>query len=377
MKKVLFCLKMPRGTYVGGVATIIHHYFDNRDIFEKYEYGIELFDYAMSDRFKKLPSKFRELVYSILQKRNLRRYLKRESADIVHIHTSREWLFLKDVLLAKKISQKHGVKTVFTIHVGDVNTVFRRIHWLQNFLIKILNRHVEKTMFLSKAIQQQFIDLGVDKAKTEVLYNPHYMQPVSDREMLPRSAKLHLLYVGALHREKGLMELLQALDELPQMDFHLDICGLHTDPSIMSEFEEYIEKLGDKVAVHGYVSGSTKTAFFERADVLLLPSYHEGMPLVVLEALASACAIVSTKVGTTPEILSDENVLWVDIGSSHDIQIAVETLYQNHELLADIKKNNLLLSQKYDIETHIKNLCEIYESVTNAYEENDRTTGKN
>jgi glycosyltransferase involved in cell wall biosynthesis len=360
MKKVLLCFKMPHGTYIGGVATIINNYLQNKEKFKANGYDIELFDYVMEDKYKKLPSKISEIVYGILQRRALKKYLKLNLVDVINIHTSREWLYVKDILLAKMIAKKYGIKVVLTIHVGTASTVYNRIRLLKQSTLKIVNRYVSKIIFLSKEIQNEFIHLGIKKEKTEVLYNPHFLSQVEDEKEGDRRAVLQLLYVGALHREKGILELLNALCNMEDFDFHVDICGINTDKSIILEFEECIQKLDKKVTLHGYVSGKEKTQLFNQADVLVLPSYHEGMPLVIMEALATGCAIISTKVGTTPEILNKENVCWVKIKSKDDIINAVENLYRNPKQLLNMKKSNFELGKKFTIERHVEKLCDIY-----------------
>lgn len=363
MKKVCFCLRMPRGTYVGGVATVINGYLEHQDIFNKCGYETVLFDYVMPAWGSKFPSKIEQVLYGIFQERAIDKYLTNNNVDVVNIHTSREWLFFKDVNLAKHIDRKFKKKVVVTVHVGAVDTVFNRIKLFESSLLKIMNTNLAKSVFLSQEMQEDFIALGIDKQRTEVLYNPHNMLPMENAEKLGRTANLHLLFVGALHREKGILELLEALCHLKNIDFHIDICGLNTDDYIRDDLDRYKECLGSKVTFHGYVQGSKKTALFERADVLLLPSYHEGMPLVVLEALASSCAIVSTRVGTTPEILTEDNVLWVDVKSSKDIEEAVKKLNSDRGYMEKMKAMNLKLSEKFSVGKHIEELCRIYDDV--------------
>ena len=122
-----------------------------------------------------------------------------------------------------------------------------------------------------------------------------------------------------------------------------------------------MEALGDRITLNGYVSGKDKTAIFDRADVLLLPSYHEGMPLVILEALANGCAIVSTRVGATPEILTDSHACWVDIANSVQIAEAVKKLAEDEAFLAQMQENNQKMAESFTIEANIKSLCKIYE----------------
>lgn len=366
MKSVTLCNRMPHdNSYVGGVVSILLSYLKSAKYFEDHGFELNLFNYEFSQRIHIKNAKLKNILYIFRQRKALSKRLKQDNDTILNIHTSREFLFLKDVFLAKLAWKKHCVPVVLTVHVGDISTVFNRIQPLKELLIKYMNRYISKTVFLSKEIMAQFVAEGLDADKCEVLYNFHNLEPIAENEELPRTAQLHLLYVGAIHREKGVIELLTALNQLQTLDWHLDLCGKLTDSSIQGEYSSLISSLRNKVTEHGYVSGKKKTAIFERADALILPSYHEGMPLVVLEALAGGCAVISTKVGATPEILTEDNVCWVEEKSAEDLSKTIQKLYVSQDKLKRLKDNNLALSGEYGIEEHIAKLCKIYESVNN------------
>lgn len=366
MKSVTLCSRMPHdNSYVGGVVSILLSYLKSAEYFEHNGYALKLFNYQLPEKMHIKNAKLKNVLYIFLQRRALSKRLKQDNDTVLNIHTSREFLFLKDVFLAKLASEQYRVPVVMTVHVGDIATVFNRIQPLKKLLIKYMNRYIAKTVFLSKEIMAQFVAEGLDADKCEVLYNFHNLEPITENEKLPRTARLHLLYVGAIHREKGIIELLTALNQLHELDFHLDLCGQLTDKSIQNEFDALLAGLGNKVTAHGYISGKAKTAVFERADTLVLPSYHEGMPLVVLEALGGSCAVISTKVGATPEILTEDNVCWVEEKSVEDLSKAIQKLYVSQDKLKRLKDNNLVLSAEYGIQEHIAKLCKIYESVNN------------
>lgn len=364
MKKVLLCCRMPHNnSYVGGVVSILQSYLANKRLFEKEGYQIEIFDYQPDEKWEKYSSKLKNIAYIFQQRKALSAKLKNERDLIINIHTSREFLFLKDILLAKMVKKKFNCPVVITIHVGDINTVFNRIQKLQKYIISCTNSYVDKVVFLSKKIEKQFINAGLHRDKCEVLYNFHDMTPICNNHILKKTAKIHLIYVGAIHREKGILELLTALNNIKDIDFHLDLCGKFTDKSIEDTVNKLIESLGEKVTLCGYVSGKQKTALFNRADVLILPSYHEGMPLVILEGLSQGCALIATKVGATPEILNKNNVIWVEMKNYHDIEEAIRNLYDSPSTLEKMQVDNQALSSKYTLENNISMLCKIFSEV--------------
>ena len=110
-----------------------------------------------------------------------------------------------------------------------------------------------------------------------------------------------------------------------------------------------------------------KQNFFFNSDILILPSYHEGLPLVIMEALGAGCAIMATPVGSIPEVLQDENCLWVDIASVESIK--KQLLCLTNEKLILFKEANKQLGELYTFKEHINKLSEIYQETISKGEE--------
>lgn len=83
-------------------------------------------------------------------------------------------------------------------------------------------------------------------------------------------------------------------------------------------------QLDDCVHFNGFVSGEKKTGLLRRTDVFVLPSYNEGLPISILEAMSYGCAILSTPVGGIPEIVRDNGIL-VEPGN---IQGIADTIFE-------------------------------------------------
>lgn len=359
MTKVFLCYReQHNNSNIGGVVSIMRSYLSHAELFEHSGFALDSFCYQPEEKWEHVNSKAANVAYIFQQRQALKKLLRKENDCILNIHTSREFLFLKDVLLAG-LAKGYGVPVVLTIHVGNIFTVFNRIYQLQNSLIRLMNKYIDKSVFLTEEIRKQFVEKGLAYEKTEVLYNFHDLKEIKAGKA--RTNQLHLMYMGAIHREKGILELLSALEKLDDLDYHIDICGKLTDQSIKETFENKIHVLGNRAELHGYVTGDLKTQLLERADIFILPSYHEGMPLVILEALASGCAIISTPVGGTPEILNDENVKWAAVQSAEDIEKAIKALAADPELLSKMQLANRTLGGSFSIEKNISSLCAIYQ----------------
>ena len=363
MKKVLFTLKMPHESYVGGIATVINGYLGAEAEFVNQGYLVDIFDYVNTRIDNIKPSKVSNVIYGFAQRKRLLKELKKNHEDIIiHIHTSCRYLFFKDVLLAKSIKKKYNIPIILSIHVGDISTVFNGIpEKFKKISFDILNRYVDKTIFLSPNMLKQFVSTGLKKDRAELLLNFHDIPMEMGNDS---HEELKVLFVGAIKKEKGIMELLNAIHDLPELKLHLDICGVLTDSNIAADFSRLTDELKNQIRLHGYVKGKDKNELFKNSDVLVLPSYHEGFPLVILEAMATGNAIVSTPVGTTPEVFDEENVIWTKVGDVESLREAIKKLANDDELLRKMKLQNFCEGKKYSKQLHIKKLCDIYDEVS-------------
>ncbi|WP_319778959.1 glycosyltransferase family 4 protein [Maridesulfovibrio sp.] len=114
---------------------------------------------------------------------------------------------------------------------------------------------------------------------------------------------IHLLYAGKLTRAKGVPWLLHCLTDLKDMPFHLHLVG----GGHGLEKEECLHlaaKLGTKVTVHGILPHQQLGQLMRNSDIFVLPSFYEGLPLVLLEALACGCRIITTDLPGVQELFS-------------------------------------------------------------------------
>ena len=114
-----------------------------------------------------------------------------------------------------------------------------------------------------------------------------------------------LLFLGWLERSKGVFELLQACAELANShSFRLIIAGRGNAEKAAREWVEQ-SALGRCVHFVGWVQGDDLDDLLAKSDVLVLPSWAEGLPNAMIEAMAAKLAVVVTAVGNIPDVVSD------------------------------------------------------------------------
>jgi teichuronic acid biosynthesis glycosyltransferase TuaC len=141
---------------------------------------------------------------------------------------------------------------------------------------------------------------------------------------MPPDAKL-IVYVGRVVREKGLIELLSAFEQLATQDPKLRLAILG-DGQMKNELDQMIaaSKHGAAMSALGAVSHAQVAQWIAASDLLTLPSWSEGYPNVVVEALACGRPVVATRVGGIPEIVDDAGGVLVPPKDAAALQTALE-----------------------------------------------------
>jgi glycosyltransferase involved in cell wall biosynthesis len=132
--------------------------------------------------------------------------------------------------------------------------------------------------------------------------------PIDLRTAVKRDAKREpsILFLGRLERQKGIFDLVEAVasihHKVPGM--RLSLCG---DGSAKDELVKLVEQKGIAAIVDfpGWVDDEAKNSMLRRAGVFVLPSYAEGMPMAVLEAMAASTPVVASRVGAVAEMLEE------------------------------------------------------------------------
>lgn len=118
------------------------------------------------------------------------------------------------------------------------------------------------------------------------------------------SEKKRVLFMGWINKNKGIWDLLEAVKVLKNTNFVLYVAGNGED-FLEVESEIYKCSLQDRVVLLNWVYGSEKVDLLNSCDIFVQPSYREGLPNALLEAMASHCAIIASRVGSIPDIITD------------------------------------------------------------------------
>jgi glycosyltransferase involved in cell wall biosynthesis len=163
---------------------------------------------------------------------------------------------------------------------------------------------------VSEDLRNRMIQAGIDGAKIEVIYDgvdrdqfcPASQADARSQLGVPADAKM-ILFVGNLVKVKGIEVLIEAFRQL-QSDSSEAICYLIGHGKLRRRLEKKIrsEKLAARIKLLGGRPHAELPNWYRAADLLVLPSYSEGVPCVLLEAAACGTPFVASSVGGIPEI---------------------------------------------------------------------------
>lgn len=208
---------------------------------------------------------------------------------------------------------------------------------LHRFLKRIVFRNADGIVFQTKEVQNYF-SKSIRK-KGVVIANPILDDnlPVAD----VNNSRKEIVAVGRLSEEKNFGMLIEAFAELNLMDYKLHIYG---DGPLRKELESLIERQGveNQVVLEGHVERVVDK--IQGADIFVLSSNHEGMPNVLLEAMAMGLACISTDVssgGAKVLIKDNENGLLIPVGDKVALKKTIMLLVDHEGLKKEIKENAL------------------------------------
>jgi glycosyltransferase involved in cell wall biosynthesis len=152
---------------------------------------------------------------------------------------------------------------------------------------------------------------------------------------------VELLCVAAVVRRKGHAVLAKALAELAHLDWHLAcVGGLDRDETTVDHLRHQLAETGlsGRVTFEGEVAGAELDTFYDRADVFVLPTLHEGYGMAVAEALARGLPVVSTPTGAIADLVGQDAGILVPISDVRALSGALRAVIENAELRARLAR---------------------------------------
>lgn len=275
---------------------------------------------------------------------------------VVHIHSASYNSFKRKRVIIN-ISKSFKKKVVFHCHGAEFK-LFTSRH--KQDVIRTLSK-CNCVVCLSKSWKQWFEqECG---CKNVVIINNIIPAPTKIDRQVEKLIPLTLLFLGELGPRKGIYDLLDVMAELKDRNIKLLIGGNGDVEGVVSRINQL--GINDSAKCLGWVSGDEKIELLNQSDVFVLPSYNEGLPISILEAMSYGMPIISTRVGGIPEIVNNgHNGILIEPGNKEQLLNALCSIIGNDELRIELGCNSELIALNYQPENVEKQLKAMYQSLT-------------
>lgn len=219
--------------------------------------------------------------------------------EIVHIHTA-SYISFKRSTYFVSLAKWFRKKVVLHIHGGGFKGYYKTSpKWIKKELLR-----ADYVLALTDTWKQYYQnELGLPHVAivNNIISNPKI-------EAVEHDGRLHLLFLGFIVEAKGIFDLVEVIKEHKEEwdgKLLLHVGGNHE----VERLQRFIMDNGleNLIQYEGWVSGDKKTYLLNLMDAYILPSYTEGLPVSILEALSYGKPVITTPVGGIPEVVNEKN----------------------------------------------------------------------
>ncbi len=275
--------------------------------------------------------------------------------SIVHIHVASDMSYHRKSIFIRTAHFFHK-KIVIHQHGGDFRTFYGEE------LSEKGRKRLRKTFGMADTFLvltptwKEYFKQIVPEDKITVLPNTVAIQESG----IKTYGQQQILFLGRLCKEKGIRELFAAITALKEKypKLHLNLGGVWEDP----ELEREAQKMTDSVTWLGWIGGEEKERLLQQSDIFVLPSWFEGQPVSVLEAMAASCAVAATEVGGIPDMITtEENGLLFSPHNEEQLRQTLDRLLSDAKLCRRLgERAREKVCQEFSIEKTIDRVLEIY-----------------
>jgi glycosyltransferase involved in cell wall biosynthesis len=266
--------------------------------------------------------------------------------------------FFRDGLFSKQLHRK-SIPFIVFFHGWDMDFEKKIDKSYINFFLHSF-AHAQTIFVLSPEFKDKLIEWGYrGKVVVETTFiDSRLIENFSLKNKLEKREKpqtIKILFLARLEREKGIFELTEAFKELSKERLKPSLPSFSKDIELIvagegKDFKELKEFLKDEINIHvvGEVEGEEKVKLFSQSDIYCLPSYSEGLPISVLEAISFGLPVITTEVGGLKYFFQNEKMgKMITPKDANQIKNALEELLSDRNSMDTIAKFNFDYGQKY------------------------------
>ncbi len=288
--------------------------------------------------------------------------INRQHFDIVHIASSASISLLKDYLMVS-MAKRHHIKSIVHFHFGRIPELARKNNWEWKLLIKVAKK-ADGIIVLDKSSYNTLLSIGINNVSiVPNPISPQVLDIINTNDDIKRKPNT-LLFTGHVVKTKGIFELIKACQDIPNIK--LKVVGLITD-DVRNEIKHLIGT-PQWIEICGEIQYENVIKEMMTCDIFVLPTYTEGFPNVILEAMAAGCAIITTPVGAIPQMLEEDKNgkygLLVNVRDTENLKNNIVRLLTDECLKQELRTNaHNRVNERYNINSVWKQLTNIWQNI--------------
>lgn len=335
----------------GGVSSVVNGY---------YEAGLDKMCELTYLPTMQDGSKVKKLFVAVWARLRFEFLIKEQ--DILHVHMSADNSFYRKAVFIRK-AYKEKKKIIIHMHGSTFDLFYKeRCNEAQKKEVREIFGMADKVIALSEDWKEFLSKFICEADKIEVIYNAVKMPEPYQKDYTNQK----MLFLGILGKRKGTYDLIEVLPEIfekyPQAHIYFGGDGERE----MAEKICQEKGIAEHVTFLGWVRGEEKEKLLKECSMYVLPTYHEGMPMSILEAMSYGMAVVSTYTGGIPHLIRNkESGLLCGAGNIKELRENLLTLLGNDRLRERIGKQAAeKIRKEFEVTAAVKKLLKLYEALS-------------
>ena len=279
-----------------------------------------------------------------------RRLMRRFQPDVIHAHFA-----VPAGALAWMLSQMTGVPYVLTVHLGDVpggvpEKTDEWFRWVYPFTPRIW-RNAREIVAVSEYTRQ----LALKKYQEEIQVVPNGVDlSILQPSQISANDPPRVVFAGRFMEQKNPLQFVHSLHELKELGWQAVMIG---DGPLLPDVKCAIEDHGlrERFQLTGWLDPQEVLSWFDRSDILFMPSRAEGLPVVGVQALAKGLAIVASRVGGFVDLVEDgKNGYLIGEDEAAGFSTALSGLLSDPQRLLAFRHASLEHARSFELEQIVK-----------------------
>ncbi len=292
------------------------------------------------------------------------RLLKKWRPDVIHVHFA-----VPAGGLAWAFSRLTKIPYVLTAHLGDVpggapEKTDRWFRWIFPLTHRIW-RDAKQIVAVSKFTRQ--LALKHYPVDIKVIYNGVDVNNLKSKELNIHKPP-RIVFAGRFAEQKNPLQIVRTLAALKDLPWQIVMIG---DGQLRERIETEVRQHGmqDRFLFTGWITPTDVLDWFSKSDILFMPSFSEGLPVVGVQALAMGLALVVSHIGGFVDLVAEgKNGFLVDKNRPADFAERLKSLLTSEEKLSAFRQNSRREAAKFALSSVVQNYEKIYE---NCFDESD------